>query len=97
MKQKKLTFQQVVARLEKANIPCTVKRYGYDDEITYSIEFGFNWPEELVEQVDKAFEWYGEKVPDYIGLCGSSISDNMTANKKIAGGPKLYSGCYNKW
>jgi hypothetical protein len=97
MKQKKLTFQQVVARLEKANIPCTVKRYGYDDEITYSIEFGFNWPEELVEQVDKAFEWYGEKVPDYVGLCGSSFRDNMTAKKTIAGGPRTDYNGWNKW
>jgi len=92
MKQRKLTFQQIVARLEAAKIPCTVKRYGYDNDVRYSIEFGFNWPEELVHDVDRAFEAYGEKVPDYIGLCGSSFSDDMTAKKTIAGGPGNYIG-----
>ena len=96
MKKTKLTFQQIVERLEAAKIPCNVKRFGYNDNINYAIEFGFNWPEELVEAVDKAFDTYGDKVPDYVNLCGSIVSDNMTANKKIAGGPKMYYG-YNKW
>ena len=96
MKQKKLTFQQVVARLEEAKIPCTVKRFGYDDEITYSIEFGFNWPEQLLSEIEKAFDAYGDKVPHYIEFCASSDGGEMTAKKTIAGGPKDYIG-YNKW
>jgi len=90
MKHKKLDFLQIVNRLEKAQIPCRVKRYGYNDEISYSIEFGFNWPEELVEAVDKAFDAFGNKVPSYVSLCGSSHGDDMTASKTIAGGPKSY-------
>jgi hypothetical protein len=96
MKQKKLTFQQVVARLEEAKIPCIVKRGVFNDNIEYTIEFGTNWPEYLVELVDKAFEAQGEKVPDYINLCGHSFNENTTDEKTIAGGPKQYSG-YNKW
>jgi len=90
MKSIKLTFQQIVARLEAAKIPCTVKRYGYNSGITYSIEFGFNWPEELVDAVDKAFDAYGETVPSYVDLCGSSEGGDVTAKKTIAGGPKNY-------
>jgi hypothetical protein len=90
MKPTKLTFQQVVARLERANIPCRVKRYGYNENITYSIEFGFNWPEELVDAVDKAFDAYGERVPTYVSLCANSHGGEMTGSKTIAGGPKDY-------
>jgi len=90
MKPIKLTFQQLVDRLEAANIPCRVKRYGYNENITYSIEFGFNWPEELVSAVDKAFDAYGERVPTYVSLCASSHGGEMTASRTIAGGPKDY-------
>lgn len=91
MKYKKLDFGQIVARLEAAKIPCTVKRYGYHEDVSYSIEFGYNWPEELVQAVDKAFDDYaGEKVPSYVGLCARSVGDDMTAKKDIAGGPKDY-------
>lgn len=96
MKQKMLSFQQVVARLEEAKIPCNVKRIGYEENVQYVIEFGINWPEDLVEDINKAFQAYGEKVPDYINLCGHSFYENMTAQKEIAGGPKTYYG-YNKW
>jgi hypothetical protein len=94
MKQTKLSFQQIIARLEAAKIPCEVKRYGYDENITYSIEFGFNWPEELVEAVDKAFDAYGDKVPSYVGLCAESCGGDMTARKTVAGGPKRYFAPY---
>lgn len=97
MKQKMLSFQQVVARLEEAKIPCNVKRIGDTEDVQYTIEFGTNWPEYLVEDVDKAFETYGEKVPNYINLCGHSFSENTTAQKEIAGGPRTDYNGWNKW
>jgi hypothetical protein len=96
MNPKKLTFAQIVARLEAAKIPCTVKRYGYHENVTYSIEFGFNWPEELVEAVDKAFDAYGDIVPSYVDLCAESCGGDMTAKQSIAGGPKTYYS-YVRW
>lgn len=93
MKQTMLSFQEVVSLLEAAKIPCAVKHYEYENGSTqYSIEFGFNWPEELVESVDKAF---GGTVPSYIDLCADSCGPNLIARKSVAGGPKRYSGLYN--
>lgn len=94
MKQRKLTFQQVVARIEAAKVPCTVKRYGYNDEVHYTVEMGTNWPVEFVDDINKAFDAFGETVPSYISLCGSSCCPDLTAKKTIAGGPKRYAPCY---
>ena len=91
----KLTFDQVVAALTAAQIPCTVKQYEYENAYSeYSVEFGYNWPEELVGLVDGAF---GGSAPDYISLCGSSCGPTVIAQASIAGGPKDYPGAYNKW
>ena len=88
MKQLILSFQEVVNILEAAKIPCIVKRYEYESgSIRYSIEFGFNWPTELVEDVAKAF---GGQIPSYVDVCGDSCGPTMTARKKIAGGQKDY-------
>lgn len=94
MTQTKMTFDQVVANLTAAKIPCNVKHYQYENGNTgFSIEFGFNWPEELVYDTDKAF---GGNTPDYIGLCGHSSGPDVLAQATIAGGPQSYRG-YNRW
>jgi hypothetical protein len=94
MTQTKMTFDQVVANLTAAKIPCNVKHYQYENGNTeYSVEFGFNWPEELVEAVDNAF---GGMAPDYISLCAESCGPDVLAKARIAGGPQSYMG-YNKW
>ena len=89
-----LTFQEVVNLLEAAKIPCILKQYRYENGSTeFSIEFGFNWPEELVEAVDKAFGgWY----PSYVSLCGDSCGPDLVAKKSIAGGPKTYYS-FERW
>jgi hypothetical protein len=95
MKPNQMTFQQIVAILEEGKIPCIVKQYEYDDHgIKYTIELGFNWPEELVEVIDKVFDG---RTPSYIELCGDSCGGNMIAKKSIAGGKKDYFGVINKW
>lgn len=90
-----MSFTEVVATLTAAKIPCTVKHYepkaGYTQ---FSIEFGTNWPEELMESVDTAF---GGNVPEYIGFCGSSSGPNLIAQADVAGGPAIYSGQSNRW
>ena len=88
MNQSTLTFAEVVATLEAAQIPCIVKHYVYENGDTrYSIEFGFNWPEELVDAVDNAF---GGTAPDYVSMCADSSGPNEVARKKIAGGQQNY-------
>ena len=88
MKQLMLSFQEVVALLEAAKIPCVVKQYRYENGNTqFSIEFGFNWPEELVWDVEKAF---GGSIPNYVSLCGSSCGPDIIAQKSIAGGQQRY-------
>ena len=82
------TFSQIVEILESAKIPCILKQYRYMDESTvFSIEFGFNWPEHLMEDVEKAF---GGRIPTYVDLCGDSCGPDLIAQKKIAGGQKNY-------
>jgi hypothetical protein len=91
MKQTTLTFQQVVAILEEAKIPCILKEYRYEDDSTqFSIEFGFNWPEQLMSDVYDAFSKAGHRVPRNLDLCADSCGPDMIARKKIAGGQKSY-------
>lgn len=93
MKQTILSFQEIVSLLEAAKLPCTVKQYQYENGSTqYSIEFGFNWPDDLVEAVGKAF---GGIVPSYIHLCADSCGPELVARKSIAGGPKRYFDYYS--
>jgi len=83
-----LSFQEVAAILDNAKIPCILKQYKFENGDTeFSIEFGFNWPEELVDAVDKAF---GGSTPSYVGLCGDSCGPDMVAKKTIAGGQQNY-------
>jgi len=90
MKQTTLTFQQVVAILEEAKIPCILKQYRYENGSTeFSIEFGFNWPEDLAWAVEKAF---GGNIPSNVSLCGSSCGPDEIAKKTIAGGQQNYIG-----
>ena len=96
MKSTTFTFQQVATILTAAKIPCTLKEYRYENGSTeFSIEFGFNWPEELAEAVDKAFSASGFTTPSNISLCGDSCGPDMIATKTIAGGPKNYIGLYS--
>jgi hypothetical protein len=91
MKQSFLSFQQVAAILEEANIPCILKQYRYEDDSTqFSIEFGFNWPEQLMDDVYTAFSKAGHRVPRNLDLCADSCGPDMIARKSIAGGQKRY-------
>lgn len=90
------TFSQIAEILTAGKIPCTFKEYRYENGDTrFSIEFGFNWPEELVDQVDAAFAKAGFRVPSNVGLCADSCGPNLIAKRSIAGGPQRYSG--HRW
>jgi hypothetical protein len=91
MKQRMLSFQQVVDVLSGAKIPCILKEYSYENGDTrFSVEFGFNWPEELMGDVEAAFAAIGYSVPSNMDFCGDSCGPDMIARKKIAGGQKDY-------
>lgn len=91
MKQTILTFQQVAAILEEAKIPCILKEYRYQDDSTqFSVELGFNWPEQLSSDIYDAFAKAGHRVPRNLDVCGDSCGPDMIARKKIAGGQKNY-------
>ena len=98
MNNSKFTFRQIAEILEAGKIPCTLKQYNYENGTTnFSIEFGFNWPEELMDAVDTAFAKAGFNVPSDIDFCGESCGPNMIAKISIAGGKKCYFGEVNKW
>lgn len=87
------TFSQIAEILESAKIPCILKQYRYENGSTeFSVEFGFNWPEELVSDVDAAFAKAGFHVPSNLSLCGSSCGPDEIAKKTIAGGQQNYIG-----
>jgi hypothetical protein len=91
MKQTAFTFSQIAEILELAKIPCILKQYRYENGSTqFSVEFGFNWPEELMDDVDAAFARAGFRVPNNIDFCGDSCGPDMVAKRKIAGGQKRY-------
>ena len=97
MKQTTFTFSQIAAILEANEIPCLLKEYRYENGSTnFSVEFGFNWPEELMGDVDAAFAKAGLPIPSNMDFCGDSCGPDMIAKKSIAGGPQSYLG-WNKW
>ena len=96
MKQTTFTFAQIVSILEAGKIPCVLKQYNRNGDIEFSVEFGFNWPEHLMDEVDTAFAEAGFNVPNNVSFCGDSCGGDMVAKKIIAGGQQNYMG-WNKW
>lgn len=91
MKSTTFTFAQIAAVLEAGKIPCILKEYRYENGDTqFSVEFGFNWPEELMDDVYTAFAKAGFSVPSNMDFCGDSCGPDMVAKKRIAGGQKNY-------
>jgi len=87
MKQMQMTFKELVSLLQKAEMPCKIKRYEWKTGTSYTIELGSGWPYELVGDLENVF---GGRIPNYISVCADSYGPNMTASKIIAGGPKQY-------
>ena len=91
MKKSIFTFSQIAEILDSAKIPCILKEYRYENgDTNFSIEFGFNWPDELMEQVHAAFAAAGYSVPSNIEFLADSCGGGMVARRKIAGGQKDY-------
>ena len=85
-----MNFEQIVKALESKQIPCVVSQ---DDHSNVTIEFGFNWPHELVDSVRSLLD----KDTFYtVNLCGSSYGGTRVKETTIAGGTQIYYG-YNKW
>ena len=91
MKQRTFTFSQIAEILTAGKIPCILKEYSYENGDTrFSVEFGYNWPDYLMDDVEAAFAKAGFSVPSNVEFCGDSCGPNMIAKKKIAGGQKDY-------
>ena len=91
MKSITFTFSQIAAILEAGKVPCILKEYHFENgNINFYVEFGFNWPDELMEQVHAAFAAAGHSVPSNIEFLADSCGGGMVARKKIAGGQKDY-------
>ena len=91
MKKSIFTFSQIAEILESAKIPCILKELRYENGDThFSIEFGYNWPDYLMDDVEAAFAKWGFSVPANVEFCGDSCGPDMIAKKKIAGGQKDY-------
>jgi len=83
-------FQKLVQGLEQAKVPCNVKLFSitgkYGAATTISVECGFNWPEEMFDQISAI----AEAVDVPVSVCASVSGFAIVDQKKIAGGPKTY-------
>lgn len=79
-----MNFEQIVDALENKKIPCVVFQ---DDRNNITIEFGFNWPERLVDDIRNVLD---DKTYNVISLCGSEYGSERVKEATIAGGRKNY-------
>lgn len=84
----KAKFQDAAAKLEQAGIQCRL-RMTTDEQL--HVECGFNYPEEMANQV-----W--DAVGDDVSVC-AEMSADFKASKDILGGPKRHFGAfsYARW
>lgn len=75
-----IPFEAAKQALVKAQVPCRLK----DTDRELVIEFGWNWPESLVDQVYRA-------LPNFKGsLCAEQHGGAINQSVDIAGGPRRY-------
>jgi hypothetical protein len=86
-----MNFEQIVSALESKKIPCVVFQ---DENSDVTIEFGFNWPEYLIDEVKNVLD---NNTFNTISLCGSSYGGTRVKEATIAEGTKAYHGELNKW
>ena len=76
-----MKFELAARKLEEANVPCRLT----ETPMGFVIEFGSNWPEELVDVIYGLF-------PNFDGsMCGSSFGHKVISQAEICGGPQEYS------
>jgi hypothetical protein len=85
-----MNFEQIVDALENKKIPCVVSQ---DDNSNVTIEFGFNWPEDLMYSVRSILD---TATFDTVSLCGSEYGRTRIKEVTISNGKQDYFG-YNKW
>lgn len=88
---KRMSFEQIVKALEGKEIPCVIFQ---DDRNNITIEFGYNWPECLMDDVKSVLD---NITFNTISLCGSEYGSERVKEATIAGGTKVYRGELNKW
>jgi len=79
-------FQKLVQGLEQAKVPCNVKLFSYGEATTISVECGFNWPDEMFDQISAI----AESIDVPVSVCASVSGVPPVDQKQIAGGPKTY-------
>jgi hypothetical protein len=80
-------FTKVSSRLgllEQAKVPCNVKLFKNCGSI--SVECGFNWPDEMFDQIADV----AEAVDVPVSVCASVDGGILIDQQQIAGGPKTY-------
>jgi hypothetical protein len=86
-----MSFEQIVEVLESKKVPCVVFQ---DDRNNITIEFGYNWPEYLVDEVRSVLD---DKTYNVVSLCGSEYGSDRVKEATIANGKQEYRGEINKW
>lgn len=76
-------FQKLVQSLEQAKVPCNVKLFKCG---SISVECGFNWPDEMFEQISDI----AAAVDVPVSVCASVSGVPPVDQQQIAGGPKTY-------
>ena len=76
-------FQKLVQGLEQAKVPCNVKLFKGG---SISVECGFNWPDEMFDQIADV----AESVDVPVSVCASVDGGILIDQQQIAGGPKTY-------
>lgn len=79
-----MKFENVVEVLRKAKVPCRIKE---DADGTIDIELGYNYPDELVDDIYKAFN---QNLPNNISICAHS-SGGKVINTTVVGVNKIRS------
>ena len=76
-------FQKLVQGLQEANAPCNVKLFNTGD---ISVECGWNYPDEIFEQVDSIAKAVGVRVD----ICADVHGGEVEIQQRVFGGPKIY-------
>jgi hypothetical protein len=75
-------FKTVVSQLSAANVPCRVKEVAGGNII---VELGFNYPDEMFDQVIDAVGYTSVEV------CAEVSGFDIVNSSSVAGGPKRHS------
>ena len=77
-------FQKLIQELQNNNVPCNVKLFNTGE---IAVECGWNYPDEMLFQVDTIADGLGIKV----SVCADVHGGVVEIQQRVAGGPRRYS------